>query len=120
MAEFVTISLADLKKSGATYHHEMLRNALSNAGCEMVKMQESLFGFHYDREEKWDLNKVPIFTEDALLFLKPHMNACELFETKSRVKFDEKLVGKGISFLQFIDWVDYTYAEKFGQRPPTE
>ena len=98
----------------------MLRSALSEAGCEMLKMQESLFGFHYDREEKWDLNKIPVFTEDAVLLLKPHLNACRLFETQSHARFDENVVGKGISFLQFIDWVDYTYSEKFGQRPPTD
>jgi len=120
MAEFVTISLADLQKSGATYHHEMLRNALSNAGCEMIKMQDQYSSPHLDREEKWDLNKVPVFTEDAVLFLKPHLNACRLFETQSHARFDENVVGKGISFLQFIDWVDYTYSEKFGQRPPTD
>lgn len=120
MAEFVLITLANLKATGLTYHHEMLRSALSNAGCGMIKVQESLFGFHIDREEKWDLDKVPVFDSESVSFLKSHINACRLYEEQRQVKFDEEIIGKGISFLQFIDWVDYTYTEKFGQRPPTE
>ncbi len=120
MTEFITISLADLQKTALTYHHEMLRAAISNCGGELFRAQEGFSGHHYDREEKWQVNKVLVFTNDAIVFFKPKVNSCRLFEGNTFSAFDNSVIGKGICFLQFIDWVDYDYATSFGNRAPSE